>query len=100
MPHTAMRTVNMPRLASSGSWLCLPCRLVQAFQNAAISRWLAAGALQAQRTQFFFKCLEFLDALHDMAHMGIEQAIDLRTVFFRRVLEMQQGAHFAQRHVQ
>ena len=95
-----MRAVNMPGLAGHAGGRCLPGRQVQALQNAAISRWLAAGALQAQRTQFFFKCLEFLDTLHDMAHMGIEQAIDLRTVFFRRVLKVQQGTYLTQRHVQ
>jgi len=89
-----MRTVEMPRLFPPDAWVVLPCCLTQTVQNAPVRCLLAACALKAQRLQLFFQCLELFDAFDDMAHMGIEQAVDFSAVFCGRVLEVQQRAHF------
>ena len=95
-----MRAVNMPcRVMARGS-TALACCVVQPAQNAAVRCAMAAGALQAQRPQFFFQCLQLPDALGHMADMRVQQRVDALAVGVGRVLEPQQRGDFVQRHVQ
>src|SRR5450830_201247 len=69
-------------------------------QNAAILDRLRAVALRAQTLQLRLQFLQLTDALSDVADMLVQQGIDLATVVFRRIAELQQAAHFVERHIE
>ena len=95
-----MRAVNMSWRVMRQRSAALACCFIQPAQNAAFSSALAAGALQAQRAQFFSQCSQFANALGHVTHMRVQQGIDACAVGLRRILEPQQRRDFIQRHIQ
>ena len=61
---------------------------------------MAAGALQAQRPEFFFQRFELADALGDVADMRVQQRVHAFAVGIWRVLEPKQRGDFVERHIQ
>ena len=99
-PIRSMRAMNM--VDGVTLWLALAffSGFIKTFKNAAVCRRPAADALLLQCPQLFFERFQFTDPLDDMSQMVVKQGIDLTTIFFRRILEVQKRADFAERHVQ
>jgi len=72
----------------------------QSLQDAAISGSLRAVTLGAQGIELDLQTLEFFNALGHMADMLVQQGIDLAAVLLRCIPELQQTAHFIERHIE
>jgi hypothetical protein len=69
-------------------------------QDPTVGRSSPAAAFFAQRLKLALQAFQFREPLFYVTEMGIQQGVDLATVFLSPGAESQQNPDFVQRHVQ
>jgi hypothetical protein len=69
-------------------------------QDPTVRRLSPAAAFFAQRVKLALQALQFRDTSFHVTEVGIDESVDVATVFLRSGAELQQHPDFVQRHVE